>query len=412
MTLNIAPTQIRHYADAWVVLMAASLPWSTTLFYFFVTLWLASLLPGMNLRLLARVAARPESLFAISIFLLSFVGLSWANASASDAFNSLRQVLKLLAIPLLIYQFSTSQKTVVVLVSFLVSCALLLAVSWIGWLHPNWHFSSVRPPGVPVKTWITQGQEFAICALGCTVGVTYFWRTNRPRAAVLLALLGMAFLLNLTFVISSRTALVSLPFLSIILLARSNVGWITLSKVLITLAVCFAALWMSSNYLRERTFSITSEVSAYMHTHEATSAGQRLEFWKKSTQFIIDSPIIGNGTGSTRSLFESVAGGTGPSAIVVSNPHNQILNFGIQWGLIGVVLLIAMWVSHLRQFVAPRPYSIIGLLVVSQNVIGSAFNSHITDFAEGWLYVLAVGTLTKWIDHKTCKSKLETAACP
>ena len=33
----------------------------------------------------------------------------------------------------------------------------------------------------------------------------------------------------------------------------------------------------------------------------------------------------------------------------------------------------------------------IGLVVVTQNVVGSLFNSFLFDFTEGWLYVLGVG---------------------
>jgi hypothetical protein len=33
----------------------------------------------------------------------------------------------------------------------------------------------------------------------------------------------------------------------------------------------------------------------------------------------------------------------------------------------------------------------LGLLVIVQNMVGSLFNSHLFDFAEGWLYVLGVG---------------------
>lgn len=33
----------------------------------------------------------------------------------------------------------------------------------------------------------------------------------------------------------------------------------------------------------------------------------------------------------------------------------------------------------------------IGLLVVAQNVFTSLFNSHLSDFHEGWMYVIGVG---------------------
>ena len=35
----------------------------------------------------------------------------------------------------------------------------------------------------------------------------------------------------------------------------------------------------------------------------------------------------------------------------------------------------------------------IGFVVVAQNVLGSLFNSHISDFTQGWLYVIGVGVL-------------------
>jgi hypothetical protein len=50
-----------------------------------------------------------------------------------------------------------------------------------------------------------------------------------------------------------------------------------------------------------------------------------------------------------------------------------------------------MWWQHYRLF---RPGSLIawfGVLVVAQNAISSLLNSHLFDFAEGWIYVVGVG---------------------
>jgi hypothetical protein len=33
----------------------------------------------------------------------------------------------------------------------------------------------------------------------------------------------------------------------------------------------------------------------------------------------------------------------------------------------------------------------IGLVIVVQNIVGSLFNSHLFDFAQGWSYVIGVG---------------------
>jgi hypothetical protein len=50
-----------------------------------------------------------------------------------------------------------------------------------------------------------------------------------------------------------------------------------------------------------------------------------------------------------------------------------------------------MWIAHLMLFRGEGLPSWIGLLVVIQNMLTSLFNSHLFDFAEGWMYVLGVG---------------------
>jgi len=62
-----------------------------------------------------------------------------------------------------------------------------------------------------------------------------------------------------------------------------------------------------------------------------------------------------------------------------------------QWGLLGCVLLYAMWFCHLLLFSGTSLSSWIGLLVVVQNIVSSLLNSHLFDFHEGWMYVLGVG---------------------
>ena len=76
---------------------------------------------------------------------------------------------------------------------------------------------------------------------------------------------------------------------------------------------------------------------------------------------------------------------------VIGNPHNQTLNVAVQWGVIGIVVLYAMWLLHLLLFRGEGLAAWIGLLVVVQNIFSSLFNSHVFDFHEGWMYVLGVG---------------------
>jgi hypothetical protein len=136
-----------------------------------------------------------------------------------------------------------------------------------------------------------------------------------------------------------------------------------------------------------------TDYQIYKEENQPTSIGLRLEFWRKSLRFFAEAPIIGHGTGSTRGLFERAA--TGPAVLVqgqvIRNPHNQTLHVAVQWGIVGVVVLYAMWLSHLLMFRGDDLVAWIGLLVVVQNVFTSLFNSHLFDFNPGWMYVLGVG---------------------
>ena len=135
------------------------------------------------------------------------------------------------------------------------------------------------------------------------------------------------------------------------------------------------------------------DYQTYNQSNEPTSIGLRIEFWTKSLRFFSEAPVFGHGTGSTRGLFELAK--TGPEGMVqaqvISNPHNQTLAFAIQWGVVGVIILYAMWFAHLALFRGEGLMAWIGLLVVAQNMLTSLFNSHLVDFVPGWMYVLGVG---------------------
>jgi hypothetical protein len=159
------------------------------------------------------------------------------------------------------------------------------------------------------------------------------------------------------------------------------------------LATMAALAWASSPQLQQTTEAFFTDYQLYRTQNAATSMGLRLEFWKKSLEFFAEAPIIGHGTGSIRGLFQQAASGEISSATreVIGNPHNQTLNVAVQWGMVGVVLLYAMWLVHLLLFRGEGLVAWIGLLVVVQNIFTSLFNSHIFDFHEGWMYVLGVG---------------------
>jgi O-antigen ligase len=156
--------------------------------------------------------------------------------------------------------------------------------------------------------------------------------------------------------------------------------------------VLTTAAWPSATFLRTRVISFFEEIRSYQPSANPTPAGQRLTYWTKAVGFLQEAPLFGHGTGSIRAQFQrSVAGQTGMAAEIPNNPHNQTLAVGLQIGLVGIAALLAMWIAHLALFRLESFAAWVGLIVVTQNIIGSLFNSHLFDFTHGWGYVVGVG---------------------
>lgn len=372
-------------------LIAASLPWSTTAPSIFVGLFLLAVTPTIDWRDYARKLARPAFILPFAFLLLALVGLLWSDGDWPDRLHAIKPVLKLVLIPPLLYHFSRSERGLWVCLAFLASCALLAVFSWIVLLDPAWKITTTASAGVPVKNYIDQSQEFTLCVFALALPTLNFWRGGNPVATSVCLALILLFVTNMVFVAAARTALLCIAVL------LGLFAWRHLSRqaALLLLAGTVAASVLASTtspYLRQRVADVAIE---YRHGHEdisRASTAQRLTYWRKSLHAFTEAPLIGHGTGSIKRQFERAAtDGSRLDAEVVSNPHNQTLNVAVQWGLIGVVLLYALWIAHLRLFLGEDLAAWIGLVVVVQNIASSLLNSHLFDFHEGWMYVLGVG---------------------
>ena len=171
----------------------------------------------------------------------------------------------------------------------------------------------------------------------------------------------------MAFVMVSRTALVTVPIMFAVF-ALLHLRWRSIVIILCVAAAFAAVAWQTSPALRRTAETFTRDYQLYKEQNIPTSIGLRLEFWRKSLGFFAEAPLIGHGTGATRGLFERVAthDPNQASSEVIGNPHNQTLNVAVQWGIVGVVVLYAMWLLHLLLFRGDGLANWIGLLVVVQ----------------------------------------------
>jgi O-antigen ligase len=382
-------------ADVFAILAAFTLPWSTTLVAIFVPCWLGAVAWVMDWRAYGRLLKLPICYLPFALVGLALIGTLWSDAAWNARLYAVSPTLKLLVLPGLFYHFERSSRGMWVFIAFLASCALLMAVSWLVAIDPSLTLKSAGEPGgrgIFVKNYIAQSQEFALCAVALAYPVIRLLQTNRVWQALVLVAISLGFIVNMAFVIVSRTAMVTIPIM-LAVFALLHLKWRTSVMIFGVLAVMAGLAWATSPQLQTTLDTFSRDYRLYKTENVPTSIGIRLEFWKKSLQFFAEAPVIGHGTGSTRGLFERATTGDTYSATsqVIGNPHNQTLNVAVQWGSAGIILLYAMWLVHLLLFRGDGLVAWIGLLVVVQNIFTSLFNSHIFDFHEGWMYVLGVG---------------------
>ena len=270
--------------------------------------------------------------------------------------------------------------------------------SWLVAFNPNLSLKlylsrgAYQPAsGILVKNYIDQSQEFVLCTVALAYPVMTSLRTNSIKQAALLAAIAASFLVNMMFVVISRTALVTMPIM-LAVFALLHLRLRTAIVSLCTAVLLSAVVWSVSPNLRATVSKFINDYQYTMVENAVSGMGSRLQYWQKSLRFFAEAPMMGHGTGSIRGLFEQAAiGQVGARAEIVANPHNQTLNVAVQWGVIGIILLYMMWLFHLQLFRGDGLVAWIGLMVVVQNIFTSLFNSHLFDFNEGWMYILGVG---------------------
>jgi len=125
-----------------------------------------------------------------------------------------------------------------------------------------------------------------------------------------------------------------------------------------------------------------------------TPTGERLQFYRNSLTLFSQAPVFGHGTGRFHEKYAEHVAGT--KQVVTSNPHNEYLMVGVQSGLVGlgvlVALLWALWRAASRWEGMDR-WLAQGMVVWL--AVGCCFNSFILDSREGMLFALLAALYAK-----------------
>jgi O-antigen ligase len=106
-----------------------------------------------------------------------------------------------------------------------------------------------------------------------------------------------------------------------------------------------------------------------------TSMGIRSIFYITALKQIAEYPLLGKGTGAIKTQIGRVE---------MSNPHNEYLLQGMQLGLLGVILYLALLASAFKMALGlPRVWAAVAVGVTLSYAVCSLFNSLLMDISEG-----------------------------
>ena len=323
--------------------------------------------------------------------------LLWTVAPLDQALGALGKYGKLMVIPALLVLIRTKQEACYALACFLGAQVFLLISSWLLYFHVPvvWATSNMALYQYAVfSSYLDQGIMSAVVA-------AIFWHLKAltPNKALFYAFLGIALLAlaNVFIVFVGRTAyLIGIAMVSLavfwLLPRKYRLAVVLLPPLLLLLA------FFSFDQVAQRVSFTRAEISDYSAgIGAATSADNRLDFWKASTKAIVEKPLAGTGVGSWATTYNKIQKKIYPShkdLTVGGNPHQEFLLWGVQLGVGGIMLLVAFMTAvmlDLRKM--DTPVGRAGLSVLVALAIACLFNSSLYDAYIGDFFCLSLGVL-------------------
>ncbi len=340
-----------------------------------------------------------KSLAAPFAIVLALAGLAasfvWTDASLAQAGGAWAKHAKLLLIPVLLFMIRSPDDARLALLSFVAAQVFLLLSSTllalqlpVPWATSNTALTEYAVFSSRLDQPIMGGVTAAVCWQ-----LRHFapgrWGRHLAMAVVLLALV------NVFWVMSGRTGhIVLVALVSLAVFWELPVRWRLWAGAVPF--VLLLGLALGSTSVRERMTGAAQELDSYTKIGDTnSSSGERLNYWRRSIESMVQHPLTGSGVGSWNAEYRRLDQGRGPvNAQNVRNPHQEYLLWGVEAGVIGMALLLNFFAAVYRDTltmaapVARASRSVLAALALACLVNSSLFDATIGDF-----FCVALGLL-------------------
>lgn len=354
-----------------------SIPLSTSLMdlcsALVILFWLLS---GQALLLPRLVRHNPVVFLATGLFLFFIAGLTYSPATIRDSFAVLMKYRELILLPMVISLVMDDETAVQKAEnSFLAGAILLLIISY------GMAFSLIPSIkyGYSLLFHITHSFFMALLS---------FWALQRTldstRFRSFWLLIFLAATINLIFITPGRTGMLSYAILMLLALMQ-RLPWKSRLAGCLFFCLLIPVGFFTSANISSRVQQALQDIIHYEQGVSRTSLGMRLDWWGNSLDLIREKPLLGHGTGSFAIQQGKLIKGSKTKAS--DNPHNEYLMIGVQLGIPGMALFIALMVSQwlcARSFEPHRKFLIQG--VVLTMATGCLMNSFLFDSHQGHFF--------------------------
>lgn len=394
--ISVTATRLQFLPRGTVVALGFSIPVSTALDNVLLTVVaVACLLAGLLPAVARQLRENKSLLLPVALFALLAMGTLYGNSPLPSAWGHLWKYADLLFIPVFAVAFCLPKTRKHALHVF---AGIIGVISILSYLL---YFSLV--PKMPFMAY--DGLSPTVFKLKIThnllmsFGAFLFVWLARTFAALWLRIvcyvLAALAAINVLFMVQGATGYVILAMLTILWVCE-RIGQRTTAITILLLLSISITLMTVPNTLQRRVIQVQQEFQLWRSGNpaaQATSSGQRLEYYSNTLAIIKEHPLIGVGTGGFPKAYAQQVKATGKH--VTQNPHNEFLNITAQIGIGGLVLLIVMFWTQWRsagRLATPMEQSLMRALVLTM-VSGCLFNSLLLDHAEGLFYAWMSGLL-------------------
>ncbi|WFE72457.1 O-antigen ligase [Halomonas sp. M1] len=190
----------------------------------------------------------------------------------------------------------------------------------------------------------------------CLAGLGWAWLQPRRKSWLTLMLIGafMGFLGSLFS--GSRGGWIGIPFVLLVLYRGYGYSFSKLAKGVVGIGIIVAAatIYAVPQFgVQQRVHQAFDDIANYASgENRSNSVGARFEMWRGASQLILEKPFTGWGSNGYQEGIETLAynGKINPNVVHYKHPHNEFLDAWAKRGLIGLVVLLALYLIPMRFF--------------------------------------------------------------